>query len=219
MSRPIGLQYGMFVIVTFWGSTVRGKELMNKSHLRTVCIILASLAGFTQSASAITITFDNPTEDQFVSVESEGFRFTGPVVQVQSSNALDGNAVSWAGATPSEDVDPFVMSSISGAVFDLLSFDISEFFFGVGDTIEFFGFTATGGIVNRTISIQSYTLNSFVFDATWTNLERLEAHAGASPSALVLDNIVVNVVPIPASVWLFGSALAGLGWVRRRQTT
>jgi hypothetical protein len=26
----------------------------------------------------------------------------------------------------------------------------------------------------------------------------------------------VNVVPIPAAVWLFGSALAGLGWLRRK---
>jgi hypothetical protein len=26
------------------------------------------------------------------------------------------------------------------------------------------------------------------------------------------------VVPIPAAVWLFGSALAGLGWMRRKQT-
>ena len=25
-------------------------------------------------------------------------------------------------------------------------------------------------------------------------------------------------VPIPAAVWLFGSALAGLGWIRRRKT-
>jgi hypothetical protein len=28
----------------------------------------------------------------------------------------------------------------------------------------------------------------------------------------------VTVVPIPAAVWLFGSALAGLGWMRRRKT-
>jgi hypothetical protein len=27
-----------------------------------------------------------------------------------------------------------------------------------------------------------------------------------------------SVVPVPAAVWLFGSALAGLGWFRRRQT-
>ncbi len=27
-----------------------------------------------------------------------------------------------------------------------------------------------------------------------------------------------TVVPIPASVWLFGSALAGLGWLRRKRS-
>jgi hypothetical protein len=30
--------------------------------------------------------------------------------------------------------------------------------------------------------------------------------------------LIGTVVPIPAAVWLFGSALAGLGWIRRRQT-
>ena len=33
-----------------------------------------------------------------------------------------------------------------------------------------------------------------------------------------VDNITVNVVPIPAAAWLFGSALAGLGWLRRKQS-
>lgn len=28
----------------------------------------------------------------------------------------------------------------------------------------------------------------------------------------------VSAIPIPAAVWLFGSALAGLGWMRRKQT-
>ncbi len=28
----------------------------------------------------------------------------------------------------------------------------------------------------------------------------------------------LSAVPLPAAVWLFGSALAGLGWMRRRQT-
>jgi hypothetical protein len=30
-------------------------------------------------------------------------------------------------------------------------------------------------------------------------------------------DIGASIVPIPAAVWLFGSALAGLGWLRRRQ--
>jgi hypothetical protein len=29
----------------------------------------------------------------------------------------------------------------------------------------------------------------------------------------------LTLVPIPAAVWLFGSALAGLGWLRRKQTS
>jgi hypothetical protein len=33
-----------------------------------------------------------------------------------------------------------------------------------------------------------------------------------------MDNLTYSVVPIPAAVWLFGSALAGLGWLRRKQT-
>ena len=28
----------------------------------------------------------------------------------------------------------------------------------------------------------------------------------------------VSAIPVPAAVWLFGSALAGLGWMRRKQT-
>ena len=34
----------------------------------------------------------------------------------------------------------------------------------------------------------------------------------------ISGNVTASVVPIPATVWLFGSALAGLGWMRRKQT-
>jgi hypothetical protein len=34
--------------------------------------------------------------------------------------------------------------------------------------------------------------------------------------AIISGSVVANVVPIPAAVWLFGSALAGLGWLRRK---
>jgi hypothetical protein len=38
------------------------------------------------------------------------------------------------------------------------------------------------------------------------------------PGVLEVDNIVVSAVPVPAAVWLFGSALAGLGFMRRNST-
>jgi hypothetical protein len=41
---------------------------------------------------------------------------------------------------------------------------------------------------------------------------------GGSIDQAVAASFSVSVVPIPAAVWLFGSALAGLGWFRRRQT-
>jgi len=39
------------------------------------------------------------------------------------------------------------------------------------------------------------------------------------PSYLSGGYVSASVVPIPAAAWLFGSALAGLGWIRRKQVS
>jgi hypothetical protein len=44
-------------------------------------------------------------------------------------------------------------------------------------------------------------------------------HMSESVPASHCTRYSVNFVPIPSAVWLFGSALAGLGWVRRKQTS
>jgi hypothetical protein len=46
------------------------------------------------------------------------------------------------------------------------------------------------------------------------DLLRLSVSGGGS--ATTIDNIALTAVPVPAAVWLFGSALAGLGWFRRK---
>ena len=35
--------------------------------------------------------------------------------------------------------------------------------------------------------------------------------------ASLTGSVSASNVPIPAAIWLFGSALAGLGWMRRKQ--
>ncbi len=49
-----------------------------------------------------------------------------------------------------------------------------------------------------------------------------ELNYGCCPESPFYERFIVSgtvsAVPIPAAVWLFGSALAGLGWMRRRQT-
>jgi hypothetical protein len=46
-------------------------------------------------------------------------------------------------------------------------------------------------------------------------------NAGGSAFGSEFDPLATGwtvAVPVPAAVWLFGSALAGLGWMRRKQT-
>lgn len=65
-------------------------------------------------------------------------------------------------------------------------------------------FTATD--VLTTLMFQSLT---FDFPAI-PPIERVFSFGPA------LDNVAVNAVPVPAAVWLLGSALLGLGMIRRR---
>ena len=59
---------------------------------------------------------------------------------------------------------------------------------------------------------------TFTFDSAWSGLDRIVIEGDAAALANGIDNIVLTSVPIPAAGWLFGAALAGMGWFRRRTT-
>lgn len=122
----------------------------------------------------------------------------------------------------------FSFNETDKSAFNLNSLDSglswSEFSTG---SVVFTGHQASGGILTKMLSFdKAYT--NFVFG--WTNLLSVEVSGNLTHGYVAYDNIdvtslantpaanTVNAVPVPAAVWLFGSALAGLaGFGRRKQ--
>jgi hypothetical protein len=72
-------------------------------------------------------------------------------------------------------------------------------------------------VVAEIFFIDGNDLNTVSAPNTWKYLSMLEFKSVDSPTGgVIVSSISVSSVPIPASVWLFGSALAGLCWVRRK---
>lgn len=110
----------------------------------------------------------------------------------------------------------FVLTQQNGQAFDLLSFDLTAAFPGGGDQWTVIGALARGGEVTALFRTgRDITVS---FNSDWVGLESVTILAAAENALnYQLDNIVVTAVPIPAAVWLFGSALAALGWLRRQR--
>ena len=70
----------------------------------------------------------------------------------------------------------------------------------------------------HTVGIGGAYGNGTVVALGWDWSDSSYAHNPVTQQ-LVNDIVEVSIVPIPAAVWLFGSALAGLGWMRRKRTT
>ena len=78
------------------------------------------------------------------------------------------------------------------------------------------GRLAGGELISVSIGVDWPDITDYQFSSEWVNLQSV-TFSGID-SSVWIDNIVVTAVPIPAAVWLLGSALAGLGLVRRKQT-
>jgi hypothetical protein len=105
----------------------------------------------------------------------------------------------------------------------------------LGETVSFLNaaeqrYYGTLGIVGQSNSagthqrMGAYKFSNY-FGDPWRGFPETDADAHStnrldSASYVYEGHYLVNstIVPIPAAVWLFGSALAGLGWLRRKQT-
>ena len=101
----------------------------------------------------------------------------------------------------------------AGYSFDLTSFDASSLYNAAG-VLTLNGTLAGGGSVSQNINLTSdlTTINVTGMDG----LSSLDFTFDGQFAPFDIDNITVNVIPIPAAVWLFGSAMGLLTFMRRR---
>lgn len=185
-------------------------------------LIFSAVAG----ASTVTIDFEENPADTNGTVFSKGYELTGQSWDVYSNydnyvSSSSNGTLAFGG-----DADGAICNSAlcNGVIINLKREDDGSFALysydlltsGVLGDVQVMG-TAAGG--------QTVTLSTPLGTGDWLSLQNVSFYADnynggfAPPIEVQIDNIVVGAaVPIPAAVWLFGSALAGLGWMRRKQT-
>ncbi|NND54453.1 MAG: hypothetical protein HKN56_05720 [Gammaproteobacteria bacterium] len=185
-------------------------------------LLLLAFGGAVQAAP-VTIDFSGDLEDGDV-IQTQGFEFT-------SQDALSGSTLPVLIVDdPGNQYAVYcptclgLMTNIAGQPFSLQSVDFTSLvFFGpeTDATLTVTGFYSGGGQVSQTVVVPpgsrpaDLTAITFLFGSGWNSLVGVEFGATDILAAVALDNIVVDIVPIPAAVWLFGSALVGMGWFRR----
>ena len=205
-------------------------------------VLLLAISGAVQAAP-VTIDFEDVAVTGESSLQlPQGFNVTSGFFQLLRTTELIGCD---AGTPPPDNSEALCVVTItddpvyaefeqidSNAVFSLSSADIfvrEQFpggagFPNVSDAVLIQGWDAADNLISE-LSVSRLAVGvgwqSVAFDSSWTGISRLRITAQdvdcACPtkSELYIDNIVVDVVPIPAAVWLFASALGLIGWLRR----
>ena len=182
---------------------------------------LLCLASF--GAQAVTIDFEEFAGGEGEPILSNGFVFTSDADAIVASGSIvPGLRYGCnAGCTLS-------FEAADSGLFSLSSLDVVLEFAGPGpaisDTVMLTGFFA-GGTQSSLQQVMTFDAipgsAAYTFMPDWQNLARVEISGNlcepACFGAVTIDNVMVSpaTVPIPAAVWLFGSALGGLGWMRR----
>jgi len=181
--------------------------------------LLAVLLFGSTVVHATTIEFESGTMSEFNELyQEQGFAFSGSLAMSTGapSPRTDAIALLWQPGTV------LTMERVGGGAFALNSFDYNA---QLGPAVEtnlltVTGYLAGGGQIQTVLSGLAGSWLTPTFDSSWSNLLRVEIvdDQNAQPYLTGIEQLQASAVPIPAAVWLFGSALAGLGWMRRKQT-
>jgi hypothetical protein len=183
------------------------------------------------NAAIITIDFEGVVDDSSSMIPASPYTENGMVVDsLQAEHGIFGKDSTFTNGSAiygwcNVNVEGFCMPGLititqaQNAEFDLLSFEASVFnnYGSVNGPLSITGNYAAGGNIQAEISLADDSWDTFIMNNQWTGLISLELHGDdLNDYDIGIDNVVVSTIPIPAAVWLFGSGLALLGWMRRR---
>jgi hypothetical protein len=181
-------------------------------------------------AAVINIDFENRPQDGWFSgfppVTDHGFVFNGGPMGIAGWQNNTTNVLDFCTSTACGSIlSPLTFNSVSNYNFDLISLDIGMLEGPDVADFTFTGYFVGGGTVSKSITITDFATTiggsstAVIFDGSWVDLAAVDISfvPGDGFETSFIDNVTVNTVPVPAAAWLFGSALAGLGWARRKQ--
>ena len=176
-------------------------------------------------ASAVTINFDNinapsgfnnqtPLTEEYASM---GVHFNGTGEVLNSGANFGGVPLSLPFSAPNflafnNSVGAFPPETIS---FDFLADSFSLDFAGSSGTISLSGFLGATLVDTVSTAVTFNTWNSLTLAGG--SYDKIIFDVSSTDGGFVVDNVAINAIPIPATVWLFYSALLGL-WGFKRKT-
>lgn len=214
---------------------------LKTSVLATACILVGTIAATAAPLISTGVGGVGSAETNWIVTSGAPPTALDPVLPAFAVDGAEDYPGAWASTTGLEAnwITPYsngssaINDASSNAATNVYTYTLASFTAPVTDIIiqwatdngaEFFlNGTLLSSIPAPTISDTPYTpLQSFVilasafatsntFEVVVTNL----AYSGANPTGLVVD---VSAVPLPPAALLFGSALLGLNWLRRRRS-
>jgi len=198
-------------------------NLLSATGVLAACLLTAAPL----QAANVTVDFDStlPTYVGLSSYSEDGFTLASNVPDgtlIDDNNTVRANIGILGGGTNSQSLffgengsnSVISISNDNGYGFGLVSLDASSLYNATGQ-LTLTGTLSQGGVVSQVLTLNSNISTYAISGMTGLNGLTISFDGATYSAPYDLDNIEMSVVPVPAAVWLLGSALVGLfGWSR-----